>query len=848
MNAPGIFRVSGQASIVNALYDYYAHQFSAAGSPSKVQATVQPGQLPLHIEYTLHDVATFFKKVVKGLPGGLLGSLEVFEAIAGVVKLNDIPSLKDEEMTALRAKLIALNFLSISSLHRFNLIQAVFGLFAYLGHEAELARENQTESRPPHQTTSELMGYQALGVCLGPLLVGDLIDNVENFGIKTDDMPKGSMDGADKPKKKRSSIMASKLQNSSSLSALIDRANLTANVMQTLLMIWHNVVKQLRIATASSKSVESSTVHGRPRTSSRKASKHSIRVTEEELLLLNMLRAGEMPQGFPYDVVVKRKIKAKSKSSMSRLANQVSNNSSLQRDWFHEDAERNAISHVEGSHQQQKDLAKAAPVQRNDGIESQEAGVTALRKPSSSTEGNQTASDANAMTSGQILTPRKDLQDVYLTHSGRSESLQSTYLTPSRHSMRHRTTNSTPEASTSHRVHSGVSIGTDAHRRAHTLEKLALPQKKGLPPPPVEPAPQREASFPPRHSSLDRHPLPANDNVSTTRACSPGSESSEQRPGLNSTRMDDAYWDSLSRLSQRQGAPSFSSSIANTGRGMSMKDSAPKLEVPFIPPFEKGQATLEDPFVTISGSNTPKKRDSLIPKPISDLGRRREKTGRSPSSKRKSVFNIVIKDVEILSKPITPTRQVLSSDHTRERYEEQRYGTGTSRPLSTYSVNSLSQLEQQPSNAPPARRLNYDTQSRNVSSSSVPPDTSSAAIDHSLANSLSSRGCNATNNTLFAEITRLKRQLDQKEEVILATRRSLSAARLAKEEGPSPSDSYTPKRGSWSKGTLSHEVREVKKSRDVWKQRAEWAERRLSGAERRAASEDTGLSKVSDDA
>ena len=126
--------MSGQSSTVNALYEYYAFQFAQAGSPSKVQETVGSGLLPTHIEHSVPDVASLFKKILNALPGGLLGSLELFDALRNIFfQLGPSPELSDSDSKILQAKLVALAISSVTSSKRVSLIQAVIGLVAYFG-------------------------------------------------------------------------------------------------------------------------------------------------------------------------------------------------------------------------------------------------------------------------------------------------------------------------------------------------------------------------------------------------------------------------------------------------------------------------------------------------------------------------------------------------------------------------------------------------------------------------------------------------------------------------------------------------------------------------------------------
>ncbi|KAK4696031.1 5'-AMP-activated protein kinase, regulatory gamma subunit, partial [Lecanoromycetidae sp. Uapishka_2] len=328
-NAPGLFRISGQASIINALYDFYDCQFSDAGSPSKVEATVGSGLLPTHIEHTLPDVASLFKKILISLPGGLLGSLELFECFEDILlKLQRDSEQVEVDFAALKAKLVALAISSITSTYRVYLIEAVLGLCAYFAFETEKVHAEQAataieNNERPGSSKSELMSHQSLGVVLGPLLVGDLIDKVEIAPIETlDGTARTSSESTNKSKNKKRTSIPSKLEKDATLTAHVDRANLTANVMQQLLLAWRGVVKQLRngngtCASSVYQSRSSSQIKEDP---SRTKNRLTLIGLEEETQFMNMLRGGPLPEESRGPSRTKRRVRISSKSPTSMEA------------------------------------------------------------------------------------------------------------------------------------------------------------------------------------------------------------------------------------------------------------------------------------------------------------------------------------------------------------------------------------------------------------------------------------------------------------------------------------------------------------------------------------------------
>lgn len=229
------------------MYDYYSNRFlnySNIDDPDKIQSTVGTGDLPAHIEYTVHDVASLLKKILLGLPGGLLGSLSLFKAISGIgTKIQRGPEQSEADFIALKAKLIALAISCVTSDHRFSLICAILGLASLIGHESEKAASGRSKINVP---SSELMGYRALGVVLGPLLLGDNVNDIfgsENLEIQQNNIP-------DSPKRsrkqKRSSTIEQKFGQNEALLAHVEKAKITAEVGEMLISMWRDIVTQLR--------------------------------------------------------------------------------------------------------------------------------------------------------------------------------------------------------------------------------------------------------------------------------------------------------------------------------------------------------------------------------------------------------------------------------------------------------------------------------------------------------------------------------------------------------------------------------------------------------------------------
>ena len=290
--------------------------------------TVRSGMLPTHIEHMLPDVASLFKKVLSGLPGGILGSIELFETLTEILdKLGPESDGSGSKQLSLKPKLVALAMYSVTSSYRVCLIQGVLGLVSYFAFEAEKYKAEQPATEDQSRSgssKSELMSYQSFGVVFGPLLLGDLTERV---GVPTPDNLDGatrrSEDNSPKKtsKKQKRNSFPSKLEKDANLTAHVDRANLTANVMQQLLFIWQDVVKHLQ-EISGSHLVQSRSTSGtnRTRKPSSQPSKLSMKDFDEESELMDILRGRRLPEEFIGPVKMKRKVKISGMSPMSRGA------------------------------------------------------------------------------------------------------------------------------------------------------------------------------------------------------------------------------------------------------------------------------------------------------------------------------------------------------------------------------------------------------------------------------------------------------------------------------------------------------------------------------------------------
>lgn len=248
--APGIFRVSGQHQHIYDLYNYYASQYPKGIDARKIQKAVASTTLPIHLKHEVNDVAALFTKIIRGLPGGLLGSTSLFNALSSIeskFRTSETASEQAGKPTLVRvvpkgskdrssqAKLIALAIHSINCAYRKALVIGFLGLAASIGYETEMAFADALAD------TSELMTYHSLGVVLGPVLVGDKM-----FVINSAASPKVQVTDEASNDSDHHQSVSSKLHVPAGVNDLKDHAMGTATVMEMLITIWRDVVTELR--------------------------------------------------------------------------------------------------------------------------------------------------------------------------------------------------------------------------------------------------------------------------------------------------------------------------------------------------------------------------------------------------------------------------------------------------------------------------------------------------------------------------------------------------------------------------------------------------------------------------
>ncbi|KAM3522256.1 hypothetical protein MY4038_008698 [Beauveria bassiana] len=268
-NTRGIFRIPGSMKVVGALFDYYCHMDKGGAD---ISGTVRSATLPLHIQYSVHDIASTLKRFLSTLPGGILGSLLLFDSFIAVQsQLNAEPEFPRTNQTKVRARLIALAIGTIESQYRRELICAIFGLLSMIGRIAELAPREDDAGLP--LPTTDLMGYGALSICFGPLLVGDLLSSytmkIAAPGSGLVVLPPATQQVRKDTRKNRSGSSTKNVQPA------VDKILIANRVTEMLISNWRDIVRQMK----------SLGTHRRRHTSGGSFSRPSLRPSASETFL-----------------------------------------------------------------------------------------------------------------------------------------------------------------------------------------------------------------------------------------------------------------------------------------------------------------------------------------------------------------------------------------------------------------------------------------------------------------------------------------------------------------------------------------------------------------------------------
>lgn len=849
-------------------------------------------------------------------------------------------------MAKLKAKMIALAISSVASDYRLYLIQAVFGLVSYLGHEAEILQAETASSDEDHPS-SELMSYRSLGVVLGPLLLGNLTDSaVHGNGEGHNGAPRISLeiDSAKKFRKHKRKQSDMKLDQSATLAAFVDRANRTAIVMQQLISSWPQVVTQLRdinsTTTSSLKSGSKKRLKKRP---SRTGSRLTMNTSEEDMKFLDILRGRTLPEEFRGAVKVKSNIRMTSRSPMSRGAFGPSEDENPNDSWLPAASEEHSSPHLDHT----RDAACAAQgneLTDHTKLQSVEGTNTVHAEDIGLDVENRTQSDVamEKMAMGTILpplqmksssspprgflrlidpdteTPRRtyhsnssrktpetalrDAPPAEYSHESNESQLQISMAKPlppirdaqraelsfisteddnleppSRSFARHENSNSS-RRNTSSKRSSKDSFSSRKNRQS--AERTIFPSRQSVqwPASPTTQADEK-AIFPPRQSSLPMEQHLASKPLETYASLAEYKAKADtymSPPKFNVSR--DASEAQREQNALPAGGPKannvkfLAQKFAEASRAMRNNNEQTKdTNIPRIYAFVNSLPSpkspmlgLEDPFFCADSNNV--SRESLIPKPIRDVGRSRETRTLSPpkraapkihAAKRHSGFGIVTdRDAEIVKKNTISSPPATPRSDEGDNYDEMvanSNGIGFSKQpltqlLDAYhhqrSTESLRRIQDLQDSSHGKRRAHHRTVSfaelaRPVSPSR--PDSRALDLYANLKDSptRSNSYLNASdalkplerhtsiNATMFGEICHLRRQLQQMGEEKEAKDRRIEA--LQEVQGSNPVPVGIQAKGSFGKGGLHNEVRKAKRELSIWKMRAELAEKRLSG-------------------
>lgn len=284
----GIFRIPGSMKVVSALFDYYCHMDKGGGD---ITGTVRSATLPLHIQYSVHDIASTLKRLLSTLPGGILGSLLLFDSFIAIQsQLHAEPEFPRTNQTKVRARLIALAIGTIESQYRRELICALFGLLSMIGRIAELAPREDDAGLP--LPTTDLMGYGALSICFGPLLVGDLL---QTYTMKIAALDSGLLVLPPATQQVRRDTRRTRPGSSSkNVQPAVDKILIANRVTEMLISNWRDIVRQMK----------SLGTHRRRHTSGGSFSKPLLRPSASETFLTRLPR--DFPQIRPNSATLTR--------------------------------------------------------------------------------------------------------------------------------------------------------------------------------------------------------------------------------------------------------------------------------------------------------------------------------------------------------------------------------------------------------------------------------------------------------------------------------------------------------------------------------------------------------------
>ncbi|KAL4994351.1 hypothetical protein BDV10DRAFT_203841 [Aspergillus recurvatus] len=189
-----LFADPGDLETATQAYHYFAQQvLSAEKERTKIHMTMRSSKMPEFLDdvsaadeaQNTHvlSVAFAFRALLAGLPGGILGSVQLWRVLVNIYHGRISPQsvqrtgsclagLSAEDYAKVRA--ISLAIVALTSSMQLNLICGVFGLCSLLLHETERMLEIERRQRRANRriaSGADKLSLERFAVTLGPLLI-----------------------------------------------------------------------------------------------------------------------------------------------------------------------------------------------------------------------------------------------------------------------------------------------------------------------------------------------------------------------------------------------------------------------------------------------------------------------------------------------------------------------------------------------------------------------------------------------------------------------------------------------------------------------------------------------------
>ena len=201
------------------LVQYYAKHTRRNGGKRR------ENKLPSSLKFTIHEVAAAYKRIVRGLPGGLLGSAQLLDTFREIIlRVNQDRQLSGSKAIEKKVHLIALALSCVQSDWRFSVICATLGLYSWIGH----ATEQYDEGDPAN------MNCKNLSRLLGPLLIGNELNTIRERHVVAGESQPGN------------ETQLSPERIAAGLAAGLANTEDGNQIALTLITHWKGIVRELR--------------------------------------------------------------------------------------------------------------------------------------------------------------------------------------------------------------------------------------------------------------------------------------------------------------------------------------------------------------------------------------------------------------------------------------------------------------------------------------------------------------------------------------------------------------------------------------------------------------------------